>query len=118
MAKLNKATIDKDLRDRVFADMMGVERPIIDYQKINDRQYGALMTDLNGHIRYVRVGVIVAEERDDMSAEDLMVTEIEAYQEKQRAKEEKALKKEAKIARDKADREAKAKAKAEAEIEG
>ena len=115
MAKLNKATIDKDLRDRVFADMMGIEHPIIDYQKINDRQYGALMTDLNGNIRYVRIGVIVAEEREDMTAEELMNTEIEAYQEKQRAKEEKALKKEAKIARDKAEREAKAKAKAEEE---
>jgi hypothetical protein len=109
MAKLTKTAVDKDLRDRVFLDIMGVDRPTIDYQKINDRQYGALMTDLNGHVRYVRIGVIVAEERDDMSAEDLMVTEIEAYQQKQAEKAEKAKKKEAKIARDKADREAKAK---------
>lgn len=111
MAKLTKTAVDKDLRDRVFLDIMGVDRPTIDYQKINDRQYGALMTDLNGHIRYVRIGVIVAEERDDMSAEDLMVTEIEAYQQKQAEKAEKAQKRAIKAEKDKAQREAEAKAK-------
>ena len=114
MAKLNKATVDKDLRERVL-DSIYNEKGDLDLFKINDRQFGVLLTDLNGHQRYVRIGAIVAEEREDMTAEELMVTEIEAYQEKQRAKEEKALKKEAKIARDKAEREAKAKAEAEKE---
>ena len=112
MAKLNKATVDKDLRERVL-DSIYNEKGDLDLFKINDRQFGVLLTDLNGHQRYVRIGAIVAEEREDMTAEELMVAEIEAYQEKQRAKEEKALKKEAKIARDKAEREAKAKAKEE-----
>lgn len=109
MAKLTKTAVDKDLRDRVL-DSIYNEKGDLDLFKINDRQYGVLLTDLNGHQRYVRIGAIVAEEREDMTAEELMITEIEAYQEKQRAKEEKALKKEQKIARDKAEREAKTKA--------
>ena len=116
MAKITKAQIDKDLRDRVFADIMGSE-PTIDFHKINDRQYGCLLTDLNGEIRYVRLGAIVAEIREDMTAEELMVSECEAYEAKQADKAEKAQKKAEKIARDKAKREAE-KAKREAEEKG
>lgn len=110
MAKLTKTAIDKNLRDRVFADIMGCE-PTIDFHKINDRQYGCLLTDLNGEIRYVRISAIVAEIRDDMSAEELMAMECETFNAKQAEKAEKAKKKEAKIAKDKARREAEAKAK-------
>ena len=46
-----------------------------------------------------------------MTAEELMESEIEAFNQKQADKAEKAKKKEAKIARDKARREAEAKAK-------
>lgn len=121
MAKVSKAEVDKKLRDEIFEDIgLDDNMPPIsgfchDYHKINDRQYGVLLTDANGEQRYVRIGAIVAELREDMTAEELMAMEIETYQEKQRAKEEKALKKEQKIARDKAEREAKAKAKAKEE---
>lgn len=114
MAKVTKAIVDKNLRDLVFDDLMNL-RNGIDFHKINDRQWGALMTDLNGNIRYVRVGVIVAEEREDMTAEELMDTEIEAYNAKQAEKEEKAKAKAEKIAKDKARRKAEAEAKAKEE---
>ena len=110
MAKVTKAIVDKDLRERVFDDIF--DTTTLDYAKINDRQYGILITDLNGETRYVRIGAIVAEERDDMTAEELMQSEIDAYNQKQADKAEKAKAKEKKIAKDKARREAEAKAKA------
>lgn len=110
MAKMSKTAIDKELRDRVLNSIYN-EEGNLDLFKINDRQFGVLLTDLNGHQRYVRISVIVATERDDMSAEELMVSEIEDYNFKQEAKAEKAKAKERKIARDKARREAEAKAK-------
>lgn len=115
MAKVTKAQVDKDLRDKVFDMLINVsideaiertdDNPFV---KINDRQYGVLLTDLNGNQRYVRIGAIVAEERDNMTAEELMQAEIDAYTAKQDAKAEKAKKKEEKIAKDKVRREAKA----------
>jgi hypothetical protein len=54
----------------------------------------------------------VAELRDDMTAEELMQSEIDAYNQKQADKAEKAKAKEKKIAKDKARREAEAEAKA------
>lgn len=106
MAKVAKQVVDKDLRDRIFNEIMP-KFPIADrdYVRINDRQYGVLLTDQNGIRRYVRIGAIVAELREDMTAEELMQSEIEEYEMKQKAKEEKAKKKEAKIAQDKAKRE-------------
>ena len=106
MAKVTKAIVDKDLRDRIFDDIF--DTTTLDYAKINDRQYGILLTDLNGEQRYVRIGAIVAELREDMTAEQLMQSEINTYTAKQDAKAEKAKKKEEKIAKDKAKREAKA----------
>ena len=119
MAKITKTAVDKALRDSVFTLLWGDkdvsemtdETTGIQIKKINDRQYGVLMTDLNGHQRYVRIGAIVAEERDDMTAEELMQSEIDAYNQKQADKAEKAKAKEKKIAKDKARREAEAKAK-------
>lgn len=66
-----------------------------------------ILTDRNGVERYCRVGVIVAEEREDMTARELMQKEIDAYTEKQNNKAEKAAKAAEKAARDKARREAK-----------
>jgi len=104
MAKVTKAQVDKNLRDRVFDDIF--DTTVLDYARINDRQYGIILTDLNGVQRYVRIGAIVAEERDDMTAEELMQSEIDAYTAKQNDKAEKAKKKADKIAKDKAKREA------------
>lgn len=107
MAKVSKAVVDKNLRDRVFGGLLEPKPEMLDsIVKINDRQYGILLTDLNGEQRYVRIGAIVAELRDDMTAEELMQSEIDAYTAKQDAKAEKAKKKEEKIAQDKAKREA------------
>lgn len=110
MEKFNRATVDQDLRDRVFDEIMP-KYPAggREYVRVNDRQYGIILADLNGHKRYVRIGVIVAEEREDVTAEELMAQEIAAHQEKVAAREEKARAKAEKIARDKARREAKEK---------
>lgn len=111
MAKISKTVVDKALREGIFHDMFQNDCETYDYVKINDRQYGVLLTDLNGVQRYCRIGVIVAEEREDMTAEELMQSEINAYQAKQDAKAEKAKAKAEKIAKDKEKREAEAKAK-------
>lgn len=104
MAKITKNIVDKDLREKIFEDLItqpGEGYTGYEYHKINDRQYGVLITDLNGAQRYCRIGVIVAEERDDMTAEELMQSEINAYQAKQDIKAEKAKAKAEKIAKDK-----------------
>lgn len=110
MPKLTKNVVDSALRNSVFTDFLTNTKDYAhEYVKINDRQYGAIITDVNGVERYVRIGVIVAEEREDMTARELMQSEIEAYEAKQAEKVEKAKAKAEKVARDKAAREAKAK---------
>lgn len=104
MAKVTKNLVDKQLRDCVFEMIFTNE--VQNFVKINDRQMGVILTDLNGEKRYVRLGAIVAELRDDMTAEELMQSEIDAYQTKQDEKEIKRLKREQKAAADKAKREA------------
>lgn len=126
MPKISKNVVDADLRARIFNEIFGLETEagIIDafttdndteYRRINDRQWGVILTDKNGVERYCRVGVIVAEEREDMTARKLMQTEIDAYNEKQANKAEKAKAKEEKITRDKKAREEKAKKEEEGE---
>ena len=102
---MSKTIVDKKLRDEIFADIIHGYPTDYKYTKVNDRQYGVILTDANGVERYCRVGVIVAEVREDMTAEELMNAEIEEYNMKQEAKAEKAKAKEAKIAKDKARRE-------------
>lgn len=114
MAKMTKTAIDKALRDAIFDDLLLDGGHAFEYKKINDRQYGIIMcAPPDGALRYCRIGVIVAEEREDMTAEELMQSEIDAYNQKQAEKAEKAKKKEVKIAKDKARREAEAKKKEE-----
>lgn len=113
-----KNVVDADLRNAIFEDLFtkfsGDDSELnFHYQKINDRQYGVIMNDLNGHKRYVRIGAIVAEEREDMSAEELMESEVAKYNEAQEKKAEKKRKSEEKAKRDKALREKKAKEKEE-----
>lgn len=117
MAKISKSVVDADLRNRIFShlDIANAYTEDSLFYKINDRQYGVILTDKNGVERYCRVGVIVAEEREDMTARELMQAEIDAYNEKQASKAEKAKAKEAKIARDKKAREEKAKKEEEGE---
>jgi len=101
MAKITKTVVDKELRDRIFGWICQDEDT---FTKVNDRQYGCILTDLNGVERYVRIGAIVAEEREDMTAKELMQKEIDEYNAKQEAKAEKAKAKAEKIARDEARR--------------
>jgi len=111
MAKISKTAVDKALRDEVFNDLMtnysGDEMEFNghDYKRINDRQYGTILTDLNGVKRYVRIGAIVAEEREDMTAEELMQKEIDEYNAKQADKAEKAKARAEKAKKDKERRE-------------
>ena len=60
---------------------------------------------MNGHERYVRIGVIVAEEREDMTARELMKAEQTAYKNAQEQKAEKARARAEKAEKDKAKRE-------------
>lgn len=109
MAKISKPAVDKNLRDLVFSELFTDNPTKYEFVRINDRQYGVLVTDLNGNQRYVRIGAIVAELREDMTAEELMRSEMEAYTAKQEAKAEKAQARKNKAEKDKARREAKAK---------
>lgn len=119
--KYTKTVVDADLRERIFKDLFGSDEtpnPVyyeseFPYYKINDRQFGTIITDKNGHERYIRIGAIVAEEREDMTARELMESEIKAYEDKQAEKAEKAAKRAEKAEADKARREAKAKEKGE-----
>ena len=111
MAKISKTVVDKALRDEVFYDIGLSEGapPISDfineYHKVNDRQYGVILKDLNGIQRYCRIGVIVAEEREDMTAQELMQSEIDKYNESLAKQEEKKRKAAEKAAKDKEKRE-------------
>ena len=115
MPKISKTVVDADLRARVFKMIQDGETG--EFAKINERQEGIILTDLNGVERYIRLGAIVAEEREDMTARELMASEVADYTAKQATKAEKAKAKEAKIARDKKKREEAAAKKAEAEGE-
>lgn len=110
MAKISKNIVDSALRNSVFTDFLTNTKDYAhEYVRINDRQYGTIIKDVNGVDRYCRVGVIVAEEREDMTARELMQSEIDAYQTKQSEKAAKAAKRAEKAAKDKAAREAKEK---------
>ena len=110
MAKISKNIVDSDLRARIFDEIMP-KYPAggREYVRVNDRQYGIILVDANGVERYVRVGAIVAEEREDMTARELMQSEIDAYNAKQAEKAEKAKVKAEKAAKDKEARAKKAK---------
>ena len=107
MAKMTKTEIDKAVREAVFDMLFADNRWAEHFHKINDRQYGAIIVaPPDGTHRYVRIPAIVAELREDMTAEELMQSEIDTYNQKQADKAEKAKAKEKKIAKDKARREA------------
>ena len=105
MAKVSKTIVDAQLRNEVF-ETLGMN--VLPFVKINDRQYGIILRDANGHERYVRVGAIVAEEREDISARDLMSSEIMAYEDKVAERKAKVEARAKKAEADKAKREAKA----------
>lgn len=112
--KYTKTVVDADLRAQIFECLFETCNPAdYGFDKINDRQMGVILTDKNGHDRYIRIGAIVAEEREDMTARELMNSEIKAYEDKQAEKAEKAAKRAEKAEADKARREAKAKERGE-----
>lgn len=113
--KYTKNVVDANLRSIVFDDLLDRNSSYSDleYVKVNDRQYGVILPDLNGTERYVRIGAIVAEEREDMTARELMESEIRKYNEAQEKKAEKKRKSEEKAKRDKERREKEAQKEAE-----
>lgn len=106
MAQISSTIVNANLRDLVFNTL---EMTAHDFVKVNDRQYGIILTDLNGNERYIRVGAIVAEEREDMTARELMDAEVAKYNEAQEKKRKAAETKAEKIARDEKKREEKKK---------
>ena len=115
MAKVSKAVVDSNLRKVVF-DALNIAN-IEGFHKVNDRQFGCIIEDVNGERRYVRIGAIVAEQREDCTADELMAAEIADYEDKQAKKAAKAAERAEKAAKDRAKREAE-KAKKEKEKEG
>lgn len=109
MAKIPKTQVDKALRDEVFNDLFNSPYKqdgfLEEYQKINDRQWGVILVDANDEKRYVRIGAIVAELREDMTAEELMASEIRKYEESVAKALEKKTKAEEKAKADKKKRE-------------
>jgi len=105
--KISKAIVDSNIRTAIF-NALNVAN-IEGFHKINDRQYGCIVEDVNGERRYARVGVIVAEQREDMTADELMAAEIADYESKQAAKAERAAARAEKAAKDKKLREEKKK---------
>lgn len=105
--KISKAVVDSTIRTAIF-NTLNVAN-IEGFYKINDRQYGVIVEDVNGTRRYARVGVIVAEEREDCTADELMASEIADYEDKQAKKAAKAAERAEKAARDKKLREEKKK---------
>lgn len=104
MAKISKAVVDSNLRKVVF-DALNIAN-IEGFHKVNDRQFGCIIEDVNGERRYVRIGAIVAEQREDCTADELMASEIADYNAKQEAKAKRAAERAEKAAKDKAKREA------------
>lgn len=94
--------VDTDLRERVFDALICEDDT--NFVKINDRQYGIILTDLNGVERYVRIGAIVAEERKDKTARELMASEQAEYSIKIAERARKIAEKAEKIAKDEAKR--------------
>lgn len=114
MATISKAIVDTDLRARAF-DALNIDSAE-GVEKVNDQTVGMILTDKNGVERYVRVKVVVAELREDMTAHEYMQSEQTAYEVKQAKKKRNAEEKAEKAKRDKEKREA-AKKKKEAEEE-
>jgi len=111
--RISKAVVDSNLRKAVF-DALNIAN-IEGFHKVNDRQFGCIIEDVNGERRYVRIGAIVAEQREDMTADELMAAEIADYEDKQAKKAAKAAERAEKAAKDRAKREAE---KAKKEKEG
>ena len=110
--KISKAIVDSNIRTAIFKALNVAS--IEGFHKINDRQYGCIVEDVNGERRYARVGVIVAEQREDVTADELMASEIADYEDKQAKKAERAI---ARAEKAKKDAERREKAKQEKEGE-
>lgn len=104
MRKVSQAIVDSNLRNTVFTALNIAN--IEGFYKINDRQFGCIIEDVNGEERYVRIGAIVAEPREGITARELMKQEIATYTAKQAKKVERIAERKAKAERDKAKREA------------
>lgn len=77
MAEISEKLLETNLRELTFG-ALDIEANH-SFTKVNDRAYGILLHDLNGVERYVRLQAVVAHERTDMTAEELMNAEIDQY---------------------------------------
>ena len=102
--KVSKAVVDSQLRDIVFSALKINTIPA--FHRVNARQWGCIVEDANGVRRYVRVGAIVAEVREDCTADELMASEIEKYEAAQAKKAEQKAARAEKARKDKIKREA------------
>lgn len=109
--KISTAIVNSKIRSTIF-DALNIAN-IDGFHKIDDCQYGCIIEDENGECRYARVKVVVAAVRDDMSADALMQSEIDKYEDTQARNAAKAAERAAKAEKDKAKR-AEAKKKEEA----
>ena len=109
MATISKAIIDTDLRAQTFAKL-----DLSDFSKVNDQNYGIIITDENGVESSVRLRAVVAEVKDDMTAREYMESEVAAYNEKVAAKE---AKKKERMEKAKKDAEKRKKKESESEAE-
>ena len=98
MAQISKAIIDENIRTAIF-NTIGIAN-IEGFHRINARQFGCIVTDDNGEERYVRIGAIVAEQREDMTAREYMQAEIDKYEEAQEKKRKQAQARAEKAAKD------------------
>ena len=103
MANITREQNEQNLRDRV-KDM--IKNGQFNGHDVTNRQLGLIMTDMNGHDRYVRIQIVVTEERDNITPYELMQNEIDKYREACDKREIERLKHEAKVAVAKLKREA------------
>lgn len=103
MANITREQNEQNLRDRV-KDM--IKNGQFNGHDVTNRQLGLIMTDMNGHDRYVRIQIVVTEERDNITPYELMQSEIDKYREACDKREADRLKHETNVAKAKAKREA------------
>lgn len=111
--KMSQTVVNADLRSRIF-DMLHVD-DVEGCAKVSDSKYGIILTDMQGHERYVRVSLIVAKEDDGKTAQEMFDEEHNKYLESVKKAQERAKSSAEKAAKDKAKREAAKKKKEEEE---
>lgn len=96
MPKITKPILEADLRVKTFGKLQ-----LNEFERVNDRTYGIIIIDMNGTERYIRLNAVVTEEREGLTARQLMAQEQREYQESMAKKAEQKAKAAEKAAADK-----------------